>query len=94
MTFFFRNLKIELREIKSKLKEAKYNKTELKEDAMKTEINLKNEIHQLRFQIKEKTTENDKLMNKDTEQLKKSLITRMKKKTADVKQKIKKKVQK
>ena len=94
MTFLFRNLKIELRDIKSKLKEAKNYKTELKEDAMKTEINLRNEIHQLKCQIENKTTENDKLMNKDTEQVKKSLITRMKKKTADVKQMINKKVQK
>ncbi len=90
----FRNLKIELRDIKSKLNKAKNYKTELKEDAMKTEINLRNEIHQLKCEVEKKTSENDKLMNKDTEQLKKSLITRMKKKTADVKQKIKKKVQK
>ena len=90
----FRNLKIELRDIKSKLKEAKNYKIELKEDALKTEINLRDEIHQLKFQIEKNSIENDKLMNKDIEQLKKSLITRMKKKTADVKQKIKKKVQK
>ena len=90
----FRNLKIELRDIKSKLNKAKNYKTELKEDAMKTEINLRNEIHQLKCEVEKKTSENDKLMNKDTEQLKKSLITRMKNKTADVKQMIKKKVQK
>ena len=90
----FRNLKIELRDIKSKLNKAKNYKTELKEDSMKTELNLRNEIHQLKCEVEKKTSENDKLMNKDIEQLKKSLITRMKKKTADVKQKIKKKVQK
>ncbi len=90
----FRNLRIELRDIKSKLNKAKYYKNEIREDAIKTEINLRNKIHQLKFQISQKTTENDKLMNKDIEQLKKSLIKRMKEKTADVKQMIKKKVQK
>ena len=92
VNFYFRNLEKELRDIKLKLKEAKYYKTTLKEEALTTETNLRNKIDKLKSQIEEKTKENTKLMNKDTKQLKKSLIKRMEKKTANVKRKMKKKV--
>ena len=56
------------------------------------EKKFENKIEQLKCELKEKSKEHDKLLKKSAKQIKTSTLTRLKRKRADVKQKIKEKV--